>query len=316
MKALFFDGSLSIKEVPTPDPVGNEVLIRVLISAICNTDLEILSGYMGFQGIPGHEFVGEVLTPGRKLTGMTVVGEINCPCGACYLCRSGRHMHCTYRSVLGIYNHAGVFADYLVLPEENLHAVPQNLASELAVFTEPLAAAIEIADRVHLRPSQNAFIFGAGKLGLLISQVFRLNGIEYTTFDPNPAKIDLARKMGLNALPLSSLEPFQKAEICVDSTGKADGVKTAMAHLFPRGKLVLKTTLAKPDPIDLNQIVINEFIIEGSRCGPFAPALHLLGKGLVDPGPLISGVFKFENILEAFEVSAKPGIIKVLIDHR
>ena len=315
MRAVFFDGNLSLKEVPTPEPGEHEVLIRILYSAICNTDLEILKGYMGFNGIPGHEFVGEVVTPGRELSGKTVVGEINCPCGDCYLCSTGRRTHCPNRSVLGIAGRNGVFADYIVLPEENLYVVPQHLLPETAVFTEPLAAAVEIFEQIQIRPTQNVFIFGAGKLGLLISQVFRLNGCNYKTFDPNPGKVQKALEMGLNAGLLSALEASEMAEVCVDCTGKPEGIRIAMAHLYPRGTLVLKTTIADPEKIDLNQVVINEFIIAGSRCGPFAPALRLLSKELIDPAPLVSKIFNFGDILSAFEFAARPETIKVLIKH-
>ncbi|MEI7895406.1 MAG: alcohol dehydrogenase catalytic domain-containing protein [bacterium] len=316
MKALFFDGTLCLKDIAIPEPKENEVLVKILYSAICNTDLEILKGYMGFNGIPGHEFVGEVVTPGRELTGRIVVGEINCPCGDCYLCNTGRPTHCPNRSVLGIWNHDGVFAEYVVLPEKNLHTVPKTLAPASAIFTEPLAAAIEIFEQVHIKPSQNAFIFGAGKLGNLISQVFRLYGCNYTTFDTNIARVKNAEAMELNARPLASLGSSEYAEICVDCTGNPAGIRTAMEHLYPRGTLVLKTTIADPEKTDLNQIVINEFTITGSRCGPFAPALSLLDQGLVDPKPLISQTFPFQDILAAFECASKPETMKILIDHR
>ncbi|MCX6268793.1 MAG: alcohol dehydrogenase catalytic domain-containing protein [Bacteroidetes bacterium] len=315
MKALFFDGSLALKDISTPEPRGDEVLIRILYSAICNTDLEILKGYMGFTGIPGHEFVGEVVTPHRKLSGRVVVGEINCPCGECYLCKTGRRTHCTNRSVLGIDHHAGVFADFMVLPEENLHIIPQNLSPVAAVFTEPLAAALEIFEQIRIKPSQTVFIFGAGKLGLLISQVFRLHGCDYKTFDSNPAKVVKAVDMGLNAFLASSLAPADKAEVCIDCTGSPEGIRVALEHLYPRGRLVLKTTIADPELIDLNQIVINEFNITGSRCGPFAPALNLLSHGFIDPEPLITKIFEFSEILKAFECAALPDTIKVVINH-
>ncbi len=315
MKALFFDGSLSLTETPTPRPKEHEVLVRILFSAICNTDLEILKGYMGFKGIPGHEFVGEVVTTGRRLTGRLVVGEINCPCGECYLCSTGRSTHCPNRSVLGIYNHSGAFADYLVLPEKNLHPIPPTLSPASAIFTEPLAAAVEIFEQIRIKPSNNVFIFGAGKLGILISLVFRLNGCDYRTFDPNPSKVEKALEMGLNAFHLNSLVPSEMAEMCVDCTGKPEGISMAMAHLNPRGCLVLKTTIAEPEKIDLNQVVINEFCIAGSRCGPFAPALNLLSKGLVKPEPLITRTFKFPDITEAFEFAKSADTLKVLIDH-
>ncbi|MFZ4520226.1 MAG: MDR/zinc-dependent alcohol dehydrogenase-like family protein [Bacteroidales bacterium] len=313
MKALFFNGSLSLRDIPVPVPGEKEVLIRILFSAICNTDLEILQGYMGFSGIPGHEFVGEVVSTGSEFYGKMVVGEINCPCGVCYLCRSGRRTHCPNRTVLGIFNHHGVFAEYIVLPEENLHVVPTGVLPEQAVFTEPLAAALEIFEQVHIKPTEKAYIFGAGKLGLLIAQIFRLNGCDYTLFSRSEARITKAKSMGINATLLSTLSDTDKAEVCVDCTGNSEGINVALAHLYPRGKLILKTTVAQPEIIDLNQLVIHEFELIGSRCGPFKPALKLLGKELVNPMPMISGTFDFDDILDAFEFAAQPGVLKVLI---
>jgi threonine dehydrogenase-like Zn-dependent dehydrogenase len=259
--------------------------------------------------------VGEVVSSDSYLRGKIVVGEINCSCGDCYLCQTGRATHCTNRTVLGIEGHQGVFADFISLPEKNLHVVPEGLALTSAVFTEPLAAAIEIFEQIQIKPSQNVFIFGAGKLGMLISQVFRLNGCNYTTFDINEGKILKAMKMGLNAMPLAELRIDQKAEVCVDCTGSSEGINLALSHLFPRGKLVLKTTVANPEKIDLNQIVINEFEIIGSRCGLFEPAISLLSQGLVNPEPLISKIFEFSKIIEAFAMAQKPGALKVLIKH-
>ena len=315
MKALFFESELKMRDLPVPEPAEGEVLIRVCISAICNTDLEIIRGYMGFTGVPGHEFVGEVVTPGTSLTGRLVVGEINCPCGNCYLCRTGRPTHCSKRSVLGIFRRDGVFAEYITLPMANLYEVPDGLTPETAVFTEPLAAAIEIFDQIGIRPTERAFIFGAGKLGNLVSQVFRANGCDYTTFDPDPLKVQLAGKMGLNAFSTDNLDGGAMAEVCVDCTGSADGISMALSHLYPRGKLVLKTTVAQTGKLDLNQVVINEYQIIGSRCGPFEPALRMLSAGLVDPRPLISHEFEFGDILRAFETAARPGVLKVLVRH-
>jgi threonine dehydrogenase-like Zn-dependent dehydrogenase len=315
MKALFFDGSLKIMEIPKPRPGKNEVLIRIIYSAICNTDLEIVKGYMGFKGVLGHEFVGKVVSSESPLTGKMVVGEINCSCGYCYLCQTGRKSHCPNRTVLGIAGHQGIFADFVVLPLENLHVVPEGLSPEKAVFTEPLAAAVEIMEQINIKPSSQVFIFGAGKLGLLIAQVFRLNGSPYTLFDINRIKVSQAEKMGLKSMLLGNLHPEAKAEVCIDCSGSQEGIKTAMSHLYPRGKLVLKTTVAEPEKIDLNQIVINELEIIGSRCGPFEPALQLISQGLVNPEPLISKVFPFKDILKAFDYARKPNSLKVLIKH-
>ena len=259
MKALIYDGSLHLQEVSKPLPGNDEVLIRVLYSSICNTDLEITKGYMGFNGILGHEFVGEVVSKSSSLFGKKVVGEINCSCCECYLCNTGRKNHCPYRTVLGIQDHDGVFAEFIVLPARNLHEVPEALALEDAVFTEPLAAAIEIFEQIQIKPSQNVFIFGAGKLGLLIAQVFRLNGCVYTTFARSEARVKKARSMGINAELAGTLTDMDKAEVCVDCTGNPSGINLALKHLYPGGKLVLKTTVAQSEKIDLNQIVINEF---------------------------------------------------------
>ena len=315
MNALFFDRKIFFRETPVPQPAENEVLIRVVISSVCNTDLEIVKGYMGFTGILGHEFVGEVVSPQSRFFGKLVVGEINCPCGHCHLCRTGRPTHCENRTVLGIFNHPGVFTEFITLPENNLHPVPDHLSPEIAVFTEPLAAALEIFDQVHIRPSDDVFIFGAGKLGMLISMVFRLNGCNATTFDVNPAKVEQAGKLGIRAALVSSLGKSDKAEVCIDCTGSGEGLGMAMSHLYPRGTLVLKTTVAETASIDMNQVVIQEFRIAGSRCGPFAPALRLLAGGLVDPRPLISGIYNFDELVGAFRVASTPETMKILIRH-
>ncbi|MFH1161116.1 MAG: alcohol dehydrogenase catalytic domain-containing protein [bacterium] len=315
MRALVYNGQLSIQAIDDPVPGPGEVLIRVLYSSICNTDLEIIKGYMGYTGILGHEFVGEVISPNSRFYGKDVVGEINISCGHCYMCQTKRASHCTSRSVLGIFEHPGAFAEYVVLPEDNLHVVPANVDIRMAVFTEPLAAALEIFEQTKIKPTENVFIFGAGKLGLLITQVFRLSGCEYTLFDTNSRKVEFARGLGLPAVLLSQIGPDAKAEICVDCTGNPEGIGVALVHLYPRGTLILKTTVADPAKIDLNQIVVNEFNIIGSRCGVFEPALSLLGQKLVDVEPMITRIFPFEEILEAFLLAQQPDTIKVLIRH-
>jgi len=315
MKALVYDEKLSVKEVPVPTPKQGEVLIRIRYSSICNTDLEIVQGYMGYKGILGHEFVGEVVSEKSRLFGKDVVGEINISCGRCYMCQTGRKNHCTNRSVLGIFEHAGTFAEYLVLPEKNLHIVPPNVDLPAAVFTEPLAAALEIFEQTKINPTDNVFIFGAGKLGLLITQVFRLSGCDYSLFDTNPGKVKFARGLGLPAKLLSDLSSDERAEVCVDCTGSPDGIGVALMHLRPRGKLILKTTVADPAKVDLNQIVINELNIIGSRCGVFEPALSLLSQKLVDVEPMITKIFPFAEIEEAFGMASTPDCIKVLIRH-
>jgi len=315
MLALFFEGGLTLKEIPVPEPSRGEVLVRILYSAICNTDLEIIKGYMSFTGVPGHEFVGQVITPGHALTGRNVVGEINCSCGHCYMCRIGRPTHCFSRTVVGIAGHQGVFTEYICLPEGNLHIVPDSIPLPLAVFTEPLAAAAEIFEQLHIRPTEKVFILGAGKLGLLAAMVARLNGLDYTSFDTIAEKVDFAVRLGINARHLSSLEPDEKAGVCIDCSGSRDGAGIALSLLYPRGTLVLKTTVAETAKTDLNCIVVNELTVMGSRCGPFRPALNLLERKLADPRPLISGVFPFSDILKAFETAMNPLSLKIIIKH-
>lgn len=315
MRALVYNGKLSIQQVPDPVLQKNEALIKVRYSSICNTDLEILKGYMGFEGILGHEFVGEVVSENSRSYGKDVVGEINIYCGHCYMCQTGRKSHCTNRSVLGIFEHDGVFADYLVLPERNLHVVPPNVELTNAVFTEPLAAALEIFEQTKINPTDNVFIFGAGKLGLLIAQVFRLSGCDYTLYDVNPFKVEFARGLGLPSKNLDAIQPNERAEICVDCTGNPGGISVAMNHLNPRGKLILKTTVANSGKVDLNQVVMHELNIIGSRCGVFEPALSLLSQKLIDVEPLITKIYPFDEIEEAFKLAAEPNSIKVLIRH-
>jgi threonine dehydrogenase-like Zn-dependent dehydrogenase len=315
MKALFFDGSLKLTELPDPVPAPGEALIRINYSSICNTDLEIIRGYMGFNGVPGHEFTGKVINPESAFFGKTVVGEINCPCGTCYLCRTGRRTHCSNRTVIGIAGHQGAFAEYIALPEENLHEVPEGLEETKAVFTEPLAAALEIFEQVKIDPSEPVLIFGTGKLGLLIAQVFHGKGLNYHLVGRNAHKVDLGLQLGLNTILLEKLSPEEKAEVCIDCTGNPEGILLAMDHLYPRGKLILKTTVAEPVKFDLNQVVINEFSIIGSRCGPFKPALELLARGQIKTEPMVSKVFHFNDIVEAFDYAGKPDVMKVLIRH-
>jgi threonine dehydrogenase-like Zn-dependent dehydrogenase len=315
MKALLFDTQLRMAEVPDPVAGKGEALIRILYSSICNTDIEITRGYMGFTGIPGHEFVGMVVNKESKYYGQRVVGEINCSCGKCLMCRTKRPTHCTERTVLGIFNRPGVFAEFTVLPEKNLHVVPDEVIDVSAVFSEPLAAALEILEQVEVDPKKSVFILGAGKLGLLVAQVFKARGLMYVLFDTEEEKVRKARSMGLLAMPISSMKPEAKAEICIDCTGNPRGLAFALDHTYPRGKLILKTTVAKPAKINSNQIVINEIELLGSRCGPFAPALEMLAKKEIEPGRMITEIVPFGEILKGFKLAKKKETIKVLIRH-
>src|SRR5262249_35771920 len=160
-----------------PKPAaGDECLIRVLAAGICGTDLELLRGYAGFSGVPGHEFVGVVEDAGRagaEWIGRRVAGEITVGCGACAGCRAAGRGHCDVRPVVGIRDRDGAFADYLRLPPENLHHVPDSIDDVSAVFVEPAAAACRILEQVRLDRGTHTAVVGAGRLGLLIAQVLR-----------------------------------------------------------------------------------------------------------------------------------------------
>lgn len=313
MRALVFDGTLRLAELPDPVPGPGEALIRVAYAAICNTDLELTRGYMGFSGVPGHEFAGTVVSRESALCGRRVVGEINCPCGVCDLCRLQLPTHCRLRTVLGIAGRPGAFAEYLVLPEANLHPLPDRMPSEEAVFTEPLAAALQIMEQVAIRPADSVFLFGTGKLGMLVAMVLQQGRHNYRAFNRNPQKVAVARQLGLRCELLTELSADAQADVAIDCTGSPEGFALALKHLRPRGTLVLKTTVAAPPVLDTNLLVINEITVVGSRCGPFAPALRLLADRKIDVRPLISKVLPFANAVEAFAEAQIGDCFKILL---
>jgi len=326
MRALLLDKGLRIVEDhPTPQPPPGEALVRVSLAGICNTDLELVKGYMKFQGVPGHEFVGVVeRAPGaEKWEGCRVVGEINAACTTCPTCRAGRPTHCPHRTTLGIAGRDGAFADYLTLPIRNLHAVPDSLPDEVAVFTEPLAAACEILQQVHVRPTDRVVVLGDGKLGLLCAQVLALTGCDPTAAGHHQEKLDILAQRGIPTA--SESEPVEgEADLVVEATGRPEGYATARRLVRPRGTIVLKSTYHASLDADgspkseiaeiLTMAVLDEVTLVGSRCGPFAPALRLLERGLVDVTPLIHARYPFPEVLTAFEHAARPGTLKVLVE--
>lgn len=319
MRALIFDGRLSVRVEPRPVPASGEALTRVLLAGICGTDLEITKGYGNFRGIPGHEFVGIVKKtnpPGGALAGRRVVGEINLGCGICEFCRHGLAVHCPHRRVLGILGKEGVFADYLTLPLANLHPVPEEVADEEAVFTEPLAAAFEILEQLHLRPSAEVLVMGDGRLGLLVAQVLRLAGAAVTLLGCHPEKMALVGRRGIATLTADELPAGAAFETVVEATGSSAGLRQALGLVRPRGTLVLKSTVAGPAAFDPTPLVINEIRLLGSRCGPFRPALRALAARQVEVRPLISRIYSLDRALEAFAEAAAPGALKVLLDMR
>lgn len=314
MRALVFDKELRYQtDYPTPQRKGNEALIRITCAGICNTDLEIINGYMGFKGILGHEFVGVIEECGEKgLVGKRVVGEINLGCGRCHYCHEGMRNHCPNRSVLGILNKDGVFADYVTLPVDNLHPIPDSVADEEAVFVEPLAAAFEILEQVNIKPTERVCVLGDGKLGILVSQVISMTGCDLTVVGRHREKLDILGKRGIETRPASETDE-REFDIVIDCTGSPSGLESALKLVKPRGTVVLKTTVAKRESIDLNSLVIDEISLVGSRCGPFGPAIRALKMGAVDVRPLISGIFSLNSWMEAFQFASQKGALKTLL---
>jgi threonine dehydrogenase-like Zn-dependent dehydrogenase len=319
MRALLLDKKLQlIEDYPAPEPPPGEALIRVRLTGICNTDLELAQGYMQFRGIPGHEFVGVVeRAPGapdaEEWEGRRVVGEINAVCGNCPTCRAGRPTHCPNRTTLGIGGRDGAFAEYLTLPVRNLHPIPDTLPDEVAVFTEPLAAACEILQQVHVRPTDRVVVLGDGKLGLLCAQVLALTGCDLIAMGHHSQKLDILAQQGIpTTLEDESIEAG--ADLIVETTGHPGGYAAARRLVRPRGAIVLKSTYHGTLDADLTMVVVDEITLVGSRCGPFGPALRLLERGLVEVIPLIQARYPLSEALAAFEHAARPGTLKVLVE--
>jgi len=314
MRAVIFDGS-SVVLGDRPDPARRkgESLIRVLLAGICNTDLEIARGYMGYSGILGHEFVGVVEdSDNPDLRGRRVGGEINLGCGECEFCRSGLRTHCPVRTVLGILDHQGAMADFCILPDSNLHILPEDLPIEAAVFCEPLAAAFEILEQVQVEAGKKAVVLGDGKLGLLVAQVLKSAGADVLLIGRFPKKLALAQSWSIRTATAD--EPSKEAaDLVVDCTGSTAGFDTALSLVRPRGTIVVKTTVADRFSINLAPLVINEITVIGSRCGPFGPALKALSDGSVNVSEMISKIFPMEQAVEAFEFASRPEALKVLL---
>ncbi len=311
MRGLIFDGDLKFeRDLPMPVASNGETLVRVTRAGICNTDLEIVKGYMGYHGILGHEFVG--VAEEGELKGERVVGEINAYCGECDTCRRGDETHCPNRTTLGILGRNGALAEYLTLPSRNLHRVPDVVSDEQASFVEPLAAACEITDRLHVKPTDRVCVIGDGKLGLLVAQVLRLTGCDLVAIGRHEDKLLILKTKGI-ASSSDADSVNGKFDIVVECTGQASGFDLARRLTRPRGTLVLKSTFPGSQEIAFAPVVVDETSIVGSRCGPFAPALRLLEQDLVDVESLISAEFPLNRGLEAFDLASKPGILKVLV---
>lgn len=320
MQAIWLEKqTLSVrKDVPAPVPGPGEALVKVRLAGICATDLEMVRGYYLFEGILGHEFVGEVVAAPDNVStecswvGKRVVGEINISCGACDTCRSGQPSHCARRSVLGINNHHGAFAEYLTLPLTNLHLVPDAVPDEAAVFTEPLAASLEIQQQVHIRPVDYVFVIGAGRLGQLIAQTVALTGCELYVVARHDYQREILSSHDISVLDENSL-PERKADIVIEATGSAEGFALARRAVRPCGTIILKSTYVGDVQVDLSSIVVEEVKVIGSRCGPFPPALRMMKRGLINTTPLIVARYPLAEGLLAFQRASETGALKVLL---
>lgn len=314
MRALWLeDRLLAVRDIEIPS-AGDEALVRVQLSGICGTDLELTRGYYPYTGVPGHEFVGEVVEAGDPAwVGARVVAEINDACGACAMCRRGHPTHCERRTVLGIVAHDGAHAQYVRVPIANLHRVPDGVTDEAAVFTEPLAAALEILEQVHIRPSDRVLLVGAGRLGQLVGRVLALTGAHLRAVARYERQAEMLALAGVERI--AEDEVGERCwDVVVEATGSPSGLELARRALRPRGTLVLKSTYHGEVTLDLAPFVVDEITVVGSRCGPFAPALELLAAGRIDPTPLIEARYPLASALEAFEAAARPGAMKVLLE--
>ncbi|MDA1183643.1 MAG: alcohol dehydrogenase catalytic domain-containing protein [Acidobacteria bacterium] len=314
MRALVLnpDGVSLQTDRPVPAQRDGEVLVRVVRAGICDTDLQLIRGYMGFTGVLGHEFVG--IAEDGPLTGRRVVGEINCNCRRCPTCLTGRPTHCPHRTTIGIVGHDGAFADYVAVPQHNLHLVPDAMPTDVAVFAEPVAAACQIPQQLALTRGDRCVVLGDGRLGNLCAQV--LAGVCDTVLlvGKHPEKLALLEALGIRTMLLADLPIDRAADVVVDCTGSDTGLPTALALVRPRGTIVLKTTVAGTQRLPWASIVIDEVTIVGSRCGPFDLALAALEDGSISVTPLISARFDLSDGIRAMDAAKQRGALKVLID--
>lgn len=319
MKALVFDNELKLVDnYEKPVPKKGEALVRVTLAGICNTDYEITKGYMGYVGILGHEAVGvveEVNSDDKSLLGKRVVPEISYGCKDpnCPYCAEKLYRHCPERHTLGIWRKDGVFAQYFTMPLECLFEVPDNVPDEQAVFVEPLAAALEITEQLHIKPFQKVVVLGDGKLGLITALALNAQNIDVILVGKHKNKLEIAEKQGIKTSLLNDLKVEKTYDVVVEATGSISGFETSLALVKPRGVLVLKSTIAASKEFNLAPIVIDEITVLGSRCGQFPPALRLLKSEKVDFSPLISAVYDFDDATEAFEKNKEKDTLKVLL---
>ncbi len=295
-----------------PVPAAGEVNVRVLKAGICETDLQLVKGYMGFHGILGHEFVG--IPQAGRFEGCRVVGEINCPCRECSICRVGRPRHCPHRSVVGILDRNGAFADLMAIPQDCLHMVPDHVPDQFAVFVEPVAAACRILEQRLVELGDSVLILGAGRLGNLSAQVLNPLCHEMLVVGKHAWKLSRIADCGIESEDLATFQPQPKWDVVIDCTGSASGIETALQCVRACGMIVLKTTIASEQSLHMSRVVIDETRIVGSRCGPFEPALALIAEERLQLAPLISATYDIDAALEAFQMSARSNVLKVQLN--
>lgn len=322
MKAIVFDNELKFdNNYAKPIPQKGEALIKISLAGICNTDYEITKGYMGYVGVLGHEFVGVVedvnseIEEDKKWIGKRVVAEISWGCDDpnCEWCARKNYRHCPNRHTIGIWKKDGCMAEYLTVPTNILFEVPQNVTDEQAVFVEPLAAACEILEQLHIEPTSKILVLGDGKLGLTTALTLNAHNLDVLLVGKHQNKLDIARAQGVKTLLLNELDTQTQFDVVVEATGSASGFETSMALTKPRGVLVLKSTVASGKELNLAPIVINEITVLGSRCGQFGPALNLLKNNRIDFAPFISGIYPIDKAIEAFEANKSKDTLKILI---
>jgi threonine dehydrogenase-like Zn-dependent dehydrogenase len=313
VRALVFDGqSPALVDKAAPTLRDGQVLVRPTVAGICNTDLEIVKGYMGFEGTLGHELVGTVERGPSAWVGKRVVSEINFACGQCDACARDLGRHCPKRTVLGILQQDGAFAEQVALPVANLHAVPDELSDEQAAFAEPLAAAFEVLEQIHVAPGCEAVVLGDGKLGLLVAQVLHAAGARVLAVGHHDEHLAMLRELGIRTV-LEAAWDRTARDLVVEATGTVAGFRAALQATRPRGTLVLKSTVAAKEALDLAPLVIDEITVVGSRCGPFGPALTALAAGRVRVEPLVAARFGLDQGVEALGAAAERGTLKVLL---
>jgi len=318
LQALVFDGQLRVvADHPEPKPGPAEVLVQVDLAGICQTDIEITRGYMDYRGVLGHEFVGRVTASGSPAgaswVGKRVVAEINCVCGKCEMCLAGLKTHCLQRTTLGILGRDGCLAERVVVPTANLHAVPDSVPDEAAVLVEPLAAAFQVVQQVRPNPREKQVIIGDGRLAQLVAQVFASRGARPVVVGINENKMRRLERLGISCFLASEVHPRHDVHLVVEASGSVAGLAMAMQFVRPRGTIVLKSTIAAREPINLSPIVVDEVTVLGSRCGPFGEAIGALARGQVDTAGMVTAKFPLSDGVRAVQAAQLPDSLKVVV---